>query len=415
LSYQWQAIELQYFSSQALTIQHLKLRTQNSELVSLPTTSPDYELLLRSGIQAARRGQTSTARALFQAILAEHPDAARVWLALAGVAATREEQLAAIQQALRIEPENEMAQRAMQRLTAGTTSVEPASAAPTPTDDELDLPAVPAVTPQLPPEEVVFEEEEQPDSASAAGPFSRVPGWLVLALLAAALGLALGYFLLPLLNPQQVGQVATATPPLSLTTQPTSVIATTAPLIPTPRPAPQQTAVIGQEPSAPIARSPVATTAPVVPAPLAMGTLQEYDNWSATLLRPDYALSLDGSIGDLQPNGRFVLALLSVSNGDPNPRRMPADLFVVVDQQGRSYQPSAGTSTAYLALFGRGQYGDLAFEDEIAPGGSLFSVPVIFDVPLDATGLLLTMAGNRSAGWQILEGAAVPQNVNTGP
>jgi hypothetical protein len=393
--------------------QYLKLKTQNAEQVSLPTSSPDYELLLRSGIQAARRGQTSTARALFQAILAEHPDAARVWLALAGVAATREEQLAAIQQALRIEPENEMARRAVQRLTASTTPVAPATADPTQIADELDLPAIPATAlqPSLP--EDVFEAEERSDTESPVGPFSRVPGWFVLALLAAALGLALGYFLLPLLNPQQVGQVVTATPSLLMTAQLPSAIATTAPLIPTSRPAPQQTAIIGQEPPPSLARSPVATAAP--PAPLPMGTLQEYDNWSATLLRPEYALSLDGSIGDLQPKGRFVLALLSVSNGAPNPQRMPADLFVVVDQQGRSYQPSAGTSTAYLALFERGLYGDLAFEDEVAPGGSLFSVPVIFDVPLDATGLLLTMAGNRSAGWQILEGAAVPQNVNTGP
>jgi hypothetical protein len=386
-----------------------------TSFVSQPTPTLDYEALLRSGIQAARRGQTTTARAIFRAILHEHPTEVRAWLALAGVAATREEQQDALEQVLRIDPANAMAQRALQRLQAVPPAVSPTSVTPASYTDELDQP-VPLSEPPAATDELSETSDDEAEKAPA--PFSRVPGWLVIALLAAALGLALGYFLLPLFSSQnQARPVATATPALAISTQP--VIAPTQPAptaFSTTQPVQQATLPVGIEPTAPGIRP--ATPTPVLvapPVPLAMGTLQEHDGWSATLLRPDYALSLDGPIGDLRPNGRFVLALLSVSNGATAPRRMPNDLFVLIDQQGRSYTPSAGTSTAYLSIFGRGQYGDLAVEDEVAPGGSLFSIPVIFDVPLDANGFLLTMAGNRSAGWQVLEGAAAPQNVNTGP
>jgi hypothetical protein len=384
------------------------------------STRPDYELLLHSGIQAARRGQRATARALFLAITREHPSAVRAWLALAGVAEGREEQRAALEQALLLEPTNTLARQALERLdrlASDAQATAPAvQAAPSPPsaderDDLSDLDSRLASGPQ-----VALPYAEQADEEPAAEPayLRRIPGWLVIAALAAAIGLALGYFLLPGFG----SQPPTASPPT-----PPLVLLPTAAGVAEPTPAPAQTSSATALPPQPTSEptSLLPTPRPVLEptlapaAPLAMGTLQEYDSWSATLLRPDYALALDGSIGDLQPSGRFVFALLSVSNGGATARRLPPDIFSLVDQQGRRYSPVGGASTAYLALFGRGQYGDLAFEDEVAAGGSLFSVPVIFDVPPDATGLILTVGRDASAGWQVQEGSASTQSPNIGP
>ncbi|MEI7772917.1 MAG: hypothetical protein WCI67_23205, partial [Chloroflexales bacterium] len=163
--------------------------------------------------------------------------------------------------------------------------------------------------------------------------------------------------------------------------------------------------------STPVGPTPVAA----LPAPpgLPLGSLVEVDGWSATLLRPDYALVLNGSIGNLQPSGRFVLTLMAVSNNSPSPRRIPADLFSIVDSKGRRYSPAPNVSTAYLALYGRGQHGDLALEDDLAPSSGMRSVPILFDVPASATGLVLTIRNNGSLGWPI-EGLAAPAT-NVGP
>ncbi len=171
----------------------------------------------------------------------------------------------------------------------------------------------------------------------------------------------------------------------------------------------------GTTPTIP-ATAPAATAAPIgspASASLPLGTLVEVDGWSATLLRPDYALILDGSIGDLKPAGRFVLTLIAISNNSPQPRHIPADLLTLVDSRGRRYSPALNASSAYLTLYGRGQHGDLALEDSLSPRSGMRSVPILFDVPADAAGLVLTVRDSGAAGWPI-EDVVVPA-VNVGP
>lgn len=365
------------------------------------STIPDYEQLLRTGIQAARRGNVASARLLFRAVIRERPTEIRAWLALAGVAENRADQRAALEQALALDPNNELARRAIARLNQQQASTSPPSlleAVPPPDDNKLDS------------DNAAIDEQDSLDSSwpehadEAATPYRHIPGWLVIVALAAAIGLAAGYFLLPLLPRLEGTATLEATPtlrvPIDLPTasppQMTAEVLTNTVVIPT-------TVTSEATPIDPTAE-PSATPALIaMPEALAMGTLQEYNEWSATLLRPDYAMTLDGSLGDLQPGGRFVLALLSVSNGGTTARPIPNDLFVLIDNQGRNYRPVPEASSIYLAIFGRGQRGDLALEDAIAPGGGIVSVPIIFDVPLNASGLILTIAGNRQAGWQIQE------------
>ena len=139
---------------------------------------------------------------------------------------------------------------------------------------------------------------------------------------------------------------------------------------------------------------------PTRPPGLAPGTVVKHGQWSVVLLRPDYAVLLDGSIGALQPRGRFLLALVAVANDGAAPARLPADLFVVVDRDGNRYQPLPAASTAYLDAYGRGQRGDLSMEDMIPADGGNKSVPLIFDVPERARGLTLLVSG-ETKGWAI--------------
>jgi hypothetical protein len=230
---------------------------------------------------------------------------------------------------------------------------------------------------------------------------------VILALLA-IVGLVIGRSLL-----------AGAGPPLSptplLQPQPTELAASAAPaptggalatFVPSPVAAAQPSASPPVAPAPPASAGPAQAT-PALPAPTAgpaglpLGTILNVDGWSATLLRPDYALLLDGAVGGLQPAGRFVLTMLAVTNNSPDPRRIPSDLFVLSDAQGRRYNPLPGASSAFLGAYGRGQYGDLALEDEIEPQSGMRTIPVLFDVPLDASGMALSLAGAGGAGWPI--------------
>jgi hypothetical protein len=119
------------------------------------------------------------------------------------------------------------------------------------------------------------------------------------------------------------------------------------------------------------------------------------------LLRPEYAVLLDGSIAMHQPKGRFVLVLVAIGNDGRVPARIPGDLFTLVDDQGMRYLPLPTASTAYLNTYGRGQRGDLSMEENIPPGGGNVSVPLIFDVPQNARDLTLHF-GVAPGGWPIM-------------
>lgn len=168
-------------------------------------------------------------------------------------------------------------------------------------------------------------------------------------------------------------------------------------------------------PTATIAATPTPLPAPTVQA---HGTLLTYDNWQATLLRPEYTQLLSNTVAGVQAQGQFALTLLAVSNTTDQPRHIPADLFGLVDDRGRLYRPIAGASSAYLATYGRGQHGDLALEDALPAGGGMVSIPLLFDVALDVQGLTLTMGRDARQGWQVMRRAdetATPPPIDEQP
>jgi hypothetical protein len=111
-------------------------------------------------------------------------------------------------------------------------------------------------------------------------------------------------------------------------------------------------------------------------------------------------LLLDGSIGTLQPQGRFALALVAVANGGALAETLPLELVTIVDAAGNRYQPELAASDVYLSTYGRGQVGDLSLREAIPPGAGNVSIPLIFDVPVGARDLYLVISGDTK-GWRL--------------
>jgi hypothetical protein len=374
--------------------------------------------MLASLLQTVRRRQQSGdvvgARVVLRAIAAQQPDDPRIWLALATVVETRDEQRQALARALALDPQNALARRALERFT--DTDSAPALAPMAANGASVASTVPPAL--DAPPVLVASEPSTVEPTGAAlpddrAAPAIRWPLYVVigvavvLVLIVAALqstttpaveaptptqalpGTTAGA--LPTLGeaPESPVPAASQAAPAAITTAvpPTDAPATDAP----PTPTASLPATATPAPSAP--------PTPTTPA-LAPGEIVVQKPWHASLLRPEYAVLLDGAIGALQPRGRFVLALVVVGNESVAPARIPADLFSLVDGQGNRYRPVPAASTAFLTTYGRGQRGDLSMEEQIPAGGGNVSVPLIFDVPPNARGLTLHV-GSASMGWPV--------------
>lgn len=378
--------------------------------------SIDNERLVQMAVQAARAGKRDAARGIFRALSRDQAHDIRIWMGLAATASTADERREALERALAIEPHNELVKQELAALSGATALLVAPQRITQPLADDLqpqvaatlpsgeNRPAVLVSLPSPDDEAVYFPAPASPGHERRAA--RRVPfGWFSGLLSIAALALVI-WMAWPTLRPTtQARFEAQATPALLVPTNGVTVVP-----VATAAPAPPQATLVPATVVLPSALP--ATIVPVVPTieptrgPLALGTVLEYEGWNVTLLRPDYALVLDGAIGDVQPQGRFVLALIAVRNGSSTARSIPGDMFVLFDGQGRSYLPAPGVSSVYLNLFERGQRGDLALEDTFPANSGIVSVPLIFDVSPDAQGLLLTLAGDRDQGWLIADSAS---------
>jgi hypothetical protein len=204
--------------------------------------------------------------------------------------------------------------------------------------------------------------------------------------------------------PSPIAAAATPVAPSPATVAPTGAPVTpivpslpASTLAPTFPPPPASTLAPTGAPVTPtVSLPPTSTPAPTLPP----GTVILRDVWTLTLLRPDHAVVLNGPIGSRQPNGRFILALVAVGNGGATEAVAPETLFALVDHRGNRYLPEPALSTLYLETFGRGVYGDFSLGEAIPARIGQVSVPVIFEVPVDARGLSLHL-GDSVAGWPV--------------
>jgi hypothetical protein len=432
------------------------------------------ESILQLGIEAARDGNKEEARSLFRLLTRQEPRNAQAWLWLAGVAETRDERQAALEQVVEIEPTNDMAIKGLQALGVrpGSRSAAPAPVAPAPApaapaasaysdfddDDpfaELDALADvmadgPAAARRDPPpvtEQFDASDDDGLDSLSTTPPartttsttttsrttssrptttFStsnrlssssrpsprgdegdttpnRVsPLALVIGALLLLGFLVGGYFLLNQLfggNQQATNPTApaaTADPGLAPTDDPlagTGVVSPTAELPTTPPEQPTEAVPPTPEPPA---GDPALSAIPAIVPP---NTPLDSNGWSYNFSQPNYATSIIGALNGIQPQGRFVVVLVLVSNTTGQGQVVPGDFFVLKDGQGRVYNSQPSVSTAYVIP---GVNADLSQEQPIPADGASYSVALLFDVAPDATSLVFFARSKPDQGWQVL-------------
>lgn len=351
--------------------------------MTLPTSSPDDMLssLLLNARRLRQRGDNEGARTLLRSIVARYPHEPRAWLLLATVAGSRAEQRHAFEQTLALEPDNPIAQRGLAAMQAVGT---PATV--------QSMPATPVVGHAVTLEADVPQDVEQTTSEQ------RIR-WPLYALLGIA-GVVLVAAALLILQQPVTSQQAPLATAASVAVGP---IASTANSVSVPIAGVAPTSIAATAPAAP-------TVEPIVVAPIepaatiavTFGQVAGVDTWNVGLLRPGDAVVLSGAIGEQQPQGRFVLALLAIANSAADDRALPLDLLALTDTDGNRYTPLPTASSAFLAAYGVGQAGVLSMESPIPAGGGLVSVPVIFDVPPGARGLILSVGGDGGM-WKIGE------------
>jgi len=363
--------------------------------------------LIHTALRRKKDGDRVGARALLRALSIQQPDEARIWLALATVAETRAEQHQALARVIALDPQHPLAQRGLERFQGAaappTLPGRPASDRTTPVLRSAAAGAAEQLGPRDP---AVLETDAAfaPTVLKPVAPHRFGLGFHWFQYLAIALA---------------VFAVLVVAGLLRLPSAPAAEPAATAALGQAQVSPQRATAAVGSAPTPqPSAANPASSTArptgaPATPTPipsptalpaLAPGDVISRPPWDVSLLRPDYAVPIDGSIGTLQPKGRFVLALVAVSNAGQSAARLPADLFALADDRGQHYLALSAASTIYLNTYGRGQRGDLSMEEDIPPSGGIYSVPLIFDVPTSATGLTLHV-GTMPAGWLVSDGA----------
>jgi hypothetical protein len=427
-----------------------------------PLSAAAVRSLLTAAARLRQQGDIQRARVILHALVAQRPDDPRVWRALADVAESEEERLAALRRVVLLVRASSAPPPAGSSpsvpappatLPPVTPSPPPAAAAPSsgsPPSSAVDPHVQSAVAPPpLPPAAAAPSPAASQSVPSAPVdqtstvrpertvlPFPRRYAWIGIAITGAALLIVAGLLANvrfpatnvrpeptpPLATLEPTGDVALAAPSPDVP-PPSPIVAAETPVAPSPATvAPTGAPVTPIVPSLPASTlaptfppPPASTLAPTgapvtptvslpptsTPAPtLPPGTVILRDVWTLTLLRPDHAVVLNGPIGSRQPNGRFILALVAVGNGGATAAVAPETLFALVDHRGNRYLPEPALSTLYLETFGRGVYGDFSLGEAIPTGIGQVSVPVIFEVPVDARGLSLHL-GDSVAGWPV--------------
>ena len=350
--------------------------------------SNELDLLLASARRARQQGDSAGARALLRALLAQYPSEPRAWLLLATVAQSRAEQQQAFEQVSALDPTNSIAQRGLAAMRQARAVALTPPVAPQPVERA-------AVTLQA--EAPPIAEADQ--ARSIRWPLYALIGTLLVICLIAG-GLILRPQPQPAVTPLEPVGAVVASPQATSGAQIVASIAA-APTAAAPTSVATVPAMSTSEPALAEPTLSAPTSQPAQPTqPVSFGQIASAGVWNVGLLRPQDAVLLSGSIGNLQPQGRFVLALVAVSNSSNGERQLPNNLLSLVDASGQRYTPLPTASTAYLQAYGSNQAGIVSMESLIPANLGVVSVPVIFDVPINAHGFTLVV-GTANTGWSI--------------
>lgn len=149
----------------------------------------------------------------------------------------------------------------------------------------------------------------------------------------------------------------------------------------------------------------------IAPSPItvvllnAENTATSAEGWQYGVRSPIIAGDRTSRFPNTPPqNGAYYVVVVLVQNGTGTDQPIPADFFVLQDDQGRTFNVNIERTQELLTIGGgRGLVADIDVSDIVYNGGALQTISLIFDVNVDATNLRLYGGSNRSEGWLIAE------------
>jgi hypothetical protein len=367
----------------------------------------DAKEILQLGIEAARDGNREEARNLFALLTKQDPTNIQAWLWLAGVSDNASQRRNALERALQIDPQNEMALRGLRALSGNTRSggternrsfiaaarertgalfgrqATPTAKPPRVSRQVTEIPLAPEdeLTDALDTFDEEYDEEPRGPSPLMWGVLGAIALLLIVFLATQFIG-----------GENSVGDfVATST---GLSDKTVS----------------DATAVAATLESIAATASPQATMTPAVPnTPTPMPSMLldltatlTSDGLTYGVREPLVAGDRTEKLSDVPAADRYFVVVVMVSNNSGGDKAIPADFFVLKDDQGRSYTVNVERSNKLVDIGGgRGIASDVAAGDTLASDPTLRSMALIFDVKADATNLRLYGSGNPTQGWQI--------------
>jgi hypothetical protein len=370
--------------------------------------------ILQLGIEAARDGNREEARNLFTLLTKQEPQNIQAWLWLAGVSDNPKLRRDALERAIAIDPQNEMALRGLRALGAdrpslvdrgrnairertgqllGRTPERPSqsparqsqpSARPSQPNTRQSRPAVqsaPAADSVYAEDELTAEfdafAEEYDDEPRGPTPLM----WGVLG--------ALALLLIVFLASQFFGNSTASLLPANL------FGATSADSTPTPDAAMTATAIATMTPAGP----PTATPPPVML--LNRDATLTQDGWEYGLYPDPSVVNGPISLAGIPPKGTYLIVLVTVANNTGKTQPLPANFFGLLDDQGRRYDVNVERSMKVKESSPGSA--DLGISNDVEANGTKTSIVLIYDVNLDATNLRLYGGTNLSQGWVIVD------------
>jgi hypothetical protein len=351
----------------------------------------DANEILQLGIEATRDGNREEARNLFTLLTKQDPNNVQGWLWLAGVSDSSEQRRSALERALALDPQNEMALRGLRALGGNRGGIVERSREVIQRTGALlrgATPNKPASTPrdQRAEEELTAEFEafeEEYDNGKAPSPFM----WGILGAIALLIVIYFGsQFLFSGTTPSFLDGIlsgsSTATTVADTTPTTDALVTPTTMATMTPEPTPEPTAV------------------PIID--ISFADALNNNGWEYGVREPLIFGNRTDRLSDVPPtNGRYVVLVVVVGNTSGNAQSLPEDFFVLTDDQGREYKANfERANTLFVNGGGKGVVSDLGVYEVVA-SNALQSMPLIFDVHPDATNLRLYGGNNRSQGWLI--------------
>jgi len=367
----------------------------------------DAKEILQLGIEAARDGNREEARNLFALLTKQDPTNIQAWLWLAGVSDNASQRRNALERALQIDPQNEMALRGLRALSGNTRSggternrsfiaaarertgalfgrqATPTAKPPRVSRQVTEIPLAPEdeLTDALDTFDEEYDEEPRGPSPLMWGVLGAIALLLIVFLATQFIG-----------GENSVGDfVATST---GLSDKTVS----------------DATAVAATLESIAATASPQATMTPAVPnTPTPMPSMLldltatlTSDGLTYGVREPLVAGDRTEKLSDVPATDRYFVVVVLVSNSSGTNKTIPADFFVLKDDQGRNYTVNVERSNKLVDIGGgRGVVTDVAAGDELPSDSVPRSMALIFDVKADATNLRLYGSGNPTQGWQI--------------